>query len=156
MELDIRGTAETIAEVALKDLGAFGSFIFYAVLAAAFFFLGDFSLFSNLIFSLVAVTLIIAFFRLTYRKTRPGMKKRAYRTIYETADNSSFPSIHAARAAMASIAIFSKFPLLMPVLVFMTFAVCLSRIYFKRHDMTDIIAGLALGSVLGWAFFLYP
>lgn len=154
MELDLRSTSKTIAEVALKDLGAYGSFIFYAVVAASALALGDFLMFSKLVVSLVAVTLIIIFFRLSYRKTRPDMKKRAYRTIYETADNSSFPSIHAARATMLSVAIFSKFPLMLPVVAFLLLAVCASRIYFKRHDMIDITAGIVLGLALGWAFFL--
>lgn len=154
MELDIRSTAKTIAEVALKDLGAYGSFIFYAVVAASTLTLGDFMLFSKLAVSLVAVTTVIIFFRLAYRKARPGMKKRAYRTIYETADSSSFPSIHAARATMLSVLIFSKLPAMLPVAAFLLLAVCASRIYFKRHDMIDITAGIVLGLALGWAFFL--
>ena len=42
---------------------------------------------------------------------------------------------------------------LLPLLAFMVLAVCASRIYFRRHDMTDISAGLILGAILGIVFF---
>jgi len=82
------------------------------------------------------------------------MKKRRYNLIYEAVDNSSFPSIHAARSVMISIAIYAKAPATFPLLALMVLAVCASRIYFRRHDIIDIFAGLILGFILGFLFFL--
>ena len=154
MELNIKRTAKVIGEISLKDLGSYGSFIFYIVIAALFLLIGDYTIFYSLIVSLAAVTAVVMFFRLSYNKPRPGMKKRRYNLIYEAVDNSSFPSIHAARSVMISIAIYAKAPATFPLLALMVLAVCASRIYFRRHDIIDIFAGLILGFILGFLFFL--
>ncbi|KHO47365.1 MAG: hypothetical protein QT00_C0002G0015 [archaeon GW2011_AR5] len=154
MELRFWKTAAVIGEVCLKDTGAYGSFIFYIAAAAIFLMLGDITFAANLLASLMTVTIIVMFFRLAYRKPRPGMKKKKHKMIYEAIDSSSFPSIHAARAVMISAAIFTKMPFLLPLLALAVLSVCASRIYFRRHDMTDIFAGLALGFILGFVFFL--
>lgn len=154
MELRPKQTTKVILEICLKDLGAYGSFIFYVVAAAAFAILGNYMFFYTLIASLVAITLIVMFFRLSYSKPRPGMKKRKYKLIYEAVDNASFPSIHTARSVMISIAIYTKAPVFLPLLILMVLAVCASRIYFRRHDIADISAGIFLGLVLGGSFFI--
>lgn len=154
MKLDVKGTTKEIARVALKDLGTYGGFIFYALVAVMFLFIGAYAFFEVLIISLVAVTVVVALVRMVYFKPRPGMKRKKYNMLYERIDNSSFPSIHVARALMLSIAFFRMAPTLWPVLVFLTAAVCTSRIYFKRHDMVDIAVGAAIGLLLGWFFFI--
>ncbi len=154
MKLDAKGTTEEIARVVLKDLGAYGSFIFYLVIAVIFYTAGAYKFSLILIGSLATVTIVVAAIRLVYFKPRPGMKSKKYNVLYERIDNSSFPSIHVARAMMLSIAFFQMAPLMAPPLVLLFIAVCASRIYFKRHDITDITAGAAIGAVLGWVFFI--
>lgn len=153
MELSPVKTAKVICGVCLKDASAYGGFIFYLIAAGAFAVLGNYQFSYVLIGSLIAVTAIVMFFRLAYNKPRPGRKKIKYKTIYEAVDGSSFPSIHAARAVMISVAFFSRLPALLPVLIIMIILVCASRIYFKRHDMIDITAGIVLGLILGALFF---
>jgi len=76
-----------------------------------------------------------------------------YATLYERIDNSSFPSIHAARTVMISMALFNKFNVLLPLLVLMTILVLMTRIYFKRHDIVDLSVGVIIGIVLAVFFF---
>jgi len=45
MELNIKRTAKVIGEISLKDLGSYGSFIFYIVIAALFLLIGDYTIF---------------------------------------------------------------------------------------------------------------
>ena len=98
--------------------------------------------------------MIVAAVRLAYFKPRPGQPRKKYTTLYERIDNSSFPSIHAARAVMISFAIYSLAPVLLTVLVLLTVAVLLSRIHFKRHDWKDLLVGIILGIVMGYYFVL--
>ena len=154
MKLDVKSTTEEIARVALKDLSTYGSFIFYALVAAMFLAIGAYAFFEVLVISLVAVTVVVMIIRLAYFKPRPGMKRKTYTVLYDRIDNSSFPSIHVARAVMLSAAFFRMVPTLWPVLLFLTAAVCASRIHFRRHDYTDITAGAIVGAILGWLFFI--
>ena len=142
-----------IYSVVLKDLGAYGGFPLYGAVILMFLLLNDFAFASRLVVSLVAVSLVIIIIRLAYFKPRPGQKKKIYNVLYERIDKSSFPSIHAARAMIISIALFAKFPVLLPLLVLLTLIVCLSRLHFKRHDWTDVIVGLVIGIALGLVFF---
>ena len=154
MKLDVRGTTEEIARVVLKDLGTYGSFIFYLVAAVIFYIAGAYTISLTLILSLAAVTIVVAAIRLVYFKPRPDMKIKKYNILYERIDNSSFPSIHVARGVMLSIAFFKAAPIMSPLLAILVVAVCASRIYFKRHYIVDITAGALIGLILGWVFFI--
>jgi len=54
MKLDVKSTTAEIARVALKDLSTYGSFIFYALVAAMFLAIGAYAFFEVLVISLVA------------------------------------------------------------------------------------------------------
>ncbi len=153
MKLALTKTIKEVYSVVLKDLSSYGGFPFYgiAVLCAIFLELYGFAV--DLIISLIAITMIVAAVRLAYFKPRPGQPRKKYTTLYERIDNSSFPSIHAARAVMISFAIYSLAPVLLTVLVLLTVAVLLSRIHFKRHDWKDLLVGIILGIVMGYYFF---
>jgi membrane-associated phospholipid phosphatase len=153
MRFDFDRTSREVFSVLLRDVSAYGGIGFYVVAIALFFVMSEFMFASRLVASLLAVTAIVGLTRLAYFKPRPGMKKKSYGTYYERIDNSSFPSIHAARAALISAALFTKLSLLLPLLIVVTFLVCVGRIYFKRHDFIDITAGTALGLALGFLFF---
>lgn len=153
MKIDIRSTLREIFAVIMRDVSAYGGFPFYGMVIIAFFLLGELVFAYNLAISLIVITLIIALARLAYFKPRPGMKRKKYPTFYERIDNSSFPSIHAARAVMISMALFSKFAMLLPLVILMTILVLMTRIYFKRHDVVDLTVGVIIGLVLSWVFF---
>lgn len=153
MKLAFEKMSKEIYSVILKDLGAYGGFPFYGIVILFFLLLKNFAFTITLIESLVAVSIVVIAVRLAHFKPRPGQKKRKYNILYERIDNSSFPSIHAARAVMLSIALWTKVPVFVPLLVLMTIIVLLSRLHFKRHDWTDITAGAVIGLVLGIIFF---
>lgn len=153
MKLEAGKTLKEIYSVILKDLGAYGGFPFYGLLILLFSLLRDFAFALDLAVSLVAVSVIVILIRLAHFKPRPGQKKKKYDILYERVDNSSFPSIHAARAVMLSFALFSKASVLLPLLVLLTLIVFASRLHFHRHDWTDVAAGAVIGLVLGWIFF---
>lgn len=154
MKLKITKTLKEIYSITLKDLSAYGGFPFYGLAIIVFLYLGDLPFAYSLVVSLLAVTAAVAAVRLAYFKPRPGQKKRKYETLYERLDNSSFPSIHAARTATLSLALFSKAPAMLPLLVLLVLVVCLSRLHFRRHDPADVIAGLVIGAALGLFFLL--
>lgn len=153
MQLEFAKMTREIYSVILKDLGGYGGFPFYAAMILLFVLLRDFEFVYRLIVSLVAVSASVAILRLAYFKPRPGQKKKSYSIFYERIDNSSFPSVHTARAVMISIALFTKAPVLLPLLVLMMIIVCASRLHFKRHYLVDVVAGLVIGLILGLVFF---
>ncbi|HLD39084.1 MAG TPA: phosphatase PAP2 family protein [archaeon] len=153
MKFDFRKTTCEVFAVIMRDTSAYGGFPFYGMMIIAFFLLGELDFTYNLVVSLITVTIVVALVRLAYFKPRPGMKRKTYATLYERIDNSSFPSIHAARAVMISMALFSKFSALLPLLTLMTILVLMTRIYFKRHDATDLTVGVIIGLILGIVFF---
>jgi undecaprenyl-diphosphatase len=154
MKLDLEKTSREVYSVILKDLSAYGGFPFYGIVILGAVALDIFDFASSLILSLIVVTAVVACLRLAYFKPRPGMPRKKYSSIYERIDNSSFPSIHAARAVMISMAFYFIAPALLPVLLVLIAAVLLSRIHFKRHDFADLVAGCLLGLVLGYIFFM--
>ncbi len=153
MKLDFLKTLKEIYSVILKDTSAYGGFPFYGLMVLAFALAGAYVFALNLLLSLVVVTLIVSVVRLSYFRPRPGQPRRKYKTIYERIDNSSFPSIHAARAVMLSVMFYRIIPLMLPLLVLLVIAVLLSRIHFKRHDWKDLAAGIAIGLILSYVFF---
>ncbi|MFA4819843.1 MAG: phosphatase PAP2 family protein [Candidatus Aenigmatarchaeota archaeon] len=153
MKLDFRKTVREVFAVIMRDISAYGGFPFYGMMIIAFFLLGELDFTYNLVVSLIAVTIVVALVRLSYFKPRPGMERKKYATLYARIDNSSFPSIHAARAVMISMALFSKFNALLPLLALMTILVLMTRIYFKRHDTIDLAVGIIIGIALAVFFF---
>lgn len=152
MQLAIWKTLKEAYAITLKDLSAYGGFPFYGIVVLMLMLPGS-SLAVPVLLSLIAVTLVVSAIRLLYFKSRPGQPKRKYKTIYERIDNSSFPSIHAARAVMLSMFFYSLSPVLWPVYALLTLIVLLSRLHFRRHDLVDLAAGLIIGIALGYFFF---
>lgn len=64
----------------------------------------------------------------------------------------SFPSAHSTSATAASIVIGRVAPETRPSLYALAAAICLGRPYLGMHYPSDVLAGVALGSILGRAF----
>ena len=153
MKLAVKATLKEVYSVTLKDLSAYGGFPFYGLVILVFLLSGDTRFALTLILSTVLITAIVSAMRLAYFKPRPGVPRKKYTAVYERIDNSSFPSIHAARSVMISFALISKMPVFAPVATLLILAVCLSRLHFKRHDTKDLAAGLLIGYALSLLFF---
>jgi len=153
MKLDMKNTVKEVYAVILKDCSAYGGFPFYGLMVLASALAGAYAFALNIFISLVVVTIIVAAVRLAWFRPRPGQPRRKYKTLYERIDNSSFPSIHAARAVMMSFMFYRILPVMLPLLVLLVAAVLLSRIHFKRHDWIDLAAGILIGLVLSYVFF---
>lgn len=66
-------------------------------------------------------------------------------------DQFSFPSGHTITAFAVTVAIGTFYPAMLAGLLFCAASVALSRILLGMHFLTDVIAGAALGALLGYA-----
>lgn len=68
-------------------------------------------------------------------------------------DRFSFPSGHSITAFAVTLPIGLFYPPLMAGLLFCAFSVAISRILLGLHYLSDVVAGSAIGSMLGYAAF---
>ncbi len=116
-------------------------FLFFLIKKQFFY---SFVLFTGL-FLIYFLTFVI---RIFYFKNRP--KKVRYSNFLEKIDASSFPSVHAARATflfLFFLTYFIKSLLITFLLLSLCFLVYYSRIFLKKHDYIDVLAGILLGIV---------
>jgi undecaprenyl-diphosphatase len=66
----------------------------------------------------------------------------------------SFPSSHASMGMAGLLTMGSLYPAWLPTLALLTVLLCFSRVYLGVHYLLDVLAGIALGSVLGVLFVL--
>lgn len=64
----------------------------------------------------------------------------------------SFPSGHSGAALSTALVLSAAFPVLSPLLIFLTFSISFSRIYLGYHFASDVAAGLLI-SYLTFQFF---
>ena len=97
------------------------------------------------VFGLAVVVMAIKF---TVKRRRP---EGEWGAIYRTTDPHSFPSGHAARAALLAVMAVMLGPAWFAILVVLWAPlVCLARVCTGMHYVIDVIAGAALGFVAGW------
>ena len=103
------------------------------------------------IFFTAVIVLILKFL---IRRPRP---EGEWGQVYRSSDPHSFPSGHAARAAMLSlIMLLSGFWWMGLILVLWTILVDLSRVGLGVHYFSDILVGTLIGIVMGlFAIFVY-
>jgi undecaprenyl-diphosphatase len=92
--------------------------------------------------------------KFTIRRQRP---EGEWGAIYRSTDPHSFPSGHAARAVMLAVVAMGTGPAwFAALLVVWAPLVCLARVAMGVHYLSDILAGMLLGLVLGgitlWIF----
>lgn len=96
---------------------------------------------------LVAAALILGI-KFTVRRSRPPGEWGA---VYRSSDPHSFPSGHAARAAMLAVLFFALGPPWLGALVLIwAVLVSLARVAMGVHYLSDVAAGGLLGLLLGW------
>src|SRR5574341_841050 len=132
-----------------QDIKGLSGVPFFVVIIVIAFLLQEKTLAYQLIVGLILAYTLTTIIRLAYFKRRPD--KQAYRNIIEKIDASSFPSLHAMRAAvLATIlsAFFENF-WLTPLFALAAVGVAVSRVMTKRHDVSDVLAGLIFGVIIG-------
>lgn len=72
-----------------------------------------------------------------------------------TRDRFSFPSGHSTTAFAVAISLGSFFPEIMPVLLLLALNVAASRVVVGMHFLSDVLAGSAMGALLGYAAFRF-
>lgn len=98
------------------------------------------------IFALAAFIMLIKF---SVRRQRP---EGEWGQLYRKSDPHSFPSGHAARAAMLAVVITGLGPAwLANILVFWAPFVGLARVATGLHYISDVLAGWLVGIGAGWA-----
>lgn len=70
-------------------------------------------------------------------------------------DKFSFPSGHTITAFAVALPLGMYYPALMALLLFCAFSVAVSRVLLGMHFLSDVLAGSALGSALGYAAFKF-
>lgn len=125
----------------------------YAFFMVLLFFFDSSWLFLVLFWMLCITTGIALIIKFFWKTPRPKKAKNV-RWWWQRIDQSSFPSVHAARAvALFVIAIiWSNLPFQIVAGIFMVLIV-FSRIQLKAHYWRDIIGGVILGIIAGLAAF---
>jgi undecaprenyl-diphosphatase len=110
------------------------------------------SLAAFLIATIVALAALVFFIKFVVRRSRPPGK---WGSIYRNTDPHSFPSGHAARAAMLAVIAILSGPLWVGILMAAwALLVSLSRIMTGMHYFSDVLVGILLGIVAGQAAVL--
>ena len=99
-------------------------------------------------FGIVALALFVFCIKLLFKRRRPPGEWGA---IYRNTDPHSFPSGHAARAALLVVMFFGLGPLwLALILLIWAPMVATARVMTGVHYLSDVIAGVLLGVMAGW------
>jgi undecaprenyl-diphosphatase len=104
--------------------------------------------------AVVAVTVVSALFlvlkRACGRKRPCALATHCWATLLPP-DRFSFPSGHTITAFAVAISLGVFYPGVLPGLLFCAASVALSRILLGMHFLSDVLAGAALGTALGYA-----
>ena len=132
----------------LKGIGGVPLYLVVTLLALTF---DKVTLFVQLVIGLILAFAVTAIIRFVYFKERPI--KQEYRTMIERIDASSFPSLHTGRAAvLGTLLILHVQNLWGGVIIGLAaLGVAAARVSLKRHFVWDVIFGLLIGVVIGFA-----
>jgi undecaprenyl-diphosphatase len=106
--------------------------------------------------SLAAGLGILVFLKLkkTINRKRPStIEPHCWATLLPP-DQFSFPSGHTITAFAVSVPLILFYPHLMFFLLFSAISIAVSRVVLGMHFLTDVLAGCAIGSALGYFCYL--
>ena len=141
-----------LVHMLFRDITTFGGEIFYMLILICTIALSEYSLFWILLWGNVISIIVVILTRTLYFKPRPN--KQTYSNWLEKMDASSFPSLHTARIWFLSLMFVQFFEYaisITTVLILLATTTSYSRIYLKKHDLFDVLAGLILAIVLFYA-----
>lgn len=102
----------------------------------------------KLILAILVAAVLVLGIKFTVRRSRPPGEWGA---VYRSSDPHSFPSGHAARAAMLAVLFFAfGLPGLGVLVSLWAVLVSLARVAMGVHYLSDVLAGGLLGLLLGW------
>lgn len=103
---------------------------------------------------IIVTAIVVMLIKFTVRRRRP---EGEWGNIYRRTDPHSFPSGHAARAAMLTVMAFGLGPGWLGVLFFFwACAVILARVAMGVHFLSDVLAGALFGSLMGLILLQIP
>ncbi len=104
-----------------------------------------------MILSILAAALIVFLVKQIFRRQRPVGE---WGKFYRSTDPHSFPSGHAVRAMMLAVIMLGMSPTVGLVLLAWAPLVGLARIAMGLHYLSDVLAGLLLGTIIGLVVLL--
>jgi undecaprenyl-diphosphatase len=130
-----------------REMSLLGSVISYStvvLLALAF---KEFTLFFDLVLGLLICLAVVWPVKYFFFRRRPDNTK--YKSIIQKIDASSFPSTHSARSVLILLIIGGFFHSysVYSILAVLAFLNGFSRVYQKRHFVSDVLGGYAVGAV---------
>jgi undecaprenyl-diphosphatase len=96
---------------------------------------------------------VVLFVRLKrlFRRPRPcALEAHCWASLLPP-DQFSFPSGHSITAFAITVPLAAVYPGLLPGLLFCALSVAISRVLLGMHYLSDVVAGSALGALLGYA-----
>lgn len=103
--------------------------------------------------AIVAGILLFRFLKRRIARPRPCALEPCSWTTLAPPDQFSFPSGHSITAFAFSVPVSLCFPALSLPLLFLACSVALSRIVLGMHFLSDVIAGVLIGSLLGYVSY---
>ena len=128
-----------------RDFSALGGVWIYLLAVVVFLIRKEYQLVKRLFVGLILLYIIVILIRSFYFKHRPN--KLGYSSFIGKIDASSFPSQHSSRITFMSavLAVYYNTTTFCIALAFIAILVIYSRVYLKKHDVIDVIAGIGIG-----------
>ena len=92
---------------------------------------------------------IFIYLKQLFRRKRPcALHPHCWATLLPP-DQFSFPSGHTITAFSVAISLGQFYPFLLPMLLFFASSIALSRVVLGMHFLSDVVAGAAIGGLVG-------
>lgn len=139
----------------MEDVTSFGTFYHLIFLIAVLISFSQYQTAYKLAIGQITMYVVSVPIKVFLFKNRP--KKMGHKNIIEKIEASSFPSVHTMRIFFVSSVLMPVFNniAISIILVILSLTVAYSRIYLKRHYYADVIAGAAIGIIIGYGVSSY-
>lgn len=153
--MNIKNEVKFFYDALMKYSAFFGSFVFWILLAAVLLILRQTRFAFTVLLASLAAMLVEYTIKSFYRKNRPDFKSVSLYSLFQKwQEQSTFPSGHAANMALLMTLFHFEFRMLYLSLFFVLLTILsgLARVYLKRHYWKDVVAGYAMGIIIGLLF----
>jgi len=138
-------------EQLLNDIAGLAGMPLIGIVFLLFLILGKYSSAKQLFVGIFIAVLLTVIIRTIYFKLRPNKQKA--KNFLQRLDVSSFPSLHSMRAAVVAVIVGNIFQnnLVCVLLSLGVISVGTARVLLKKHHLSDVIAGIISGLIIGFA-----